>query len=127
MPVVGVGVDAIEIPRVEAALRRTPALLARLFTEGERARCTSRCGDLRYGGLAARFAAKEAVAKALGTGLVGFGFRDIEIANDSAGRPDVTLHGGAAEVAASRGITRLHVSLSTSHELAVASAVAEAD
>ena len=125
MAVLGIGVDAIEIARVEAAIARTPSLLARLFTEAERARCTSRCGDLRYGGLAARFAAKEAVAKAFGTGLVGFGFRDIEVRNDESGRPDIVLHGGAAETAARLGVTRLHVSLSTSHDIAVANAVAE--
>ncbi|MPZ72344.1 MAG: holo-ACP synthase [Nitriliruptorales bacterium] len=125
MAVVGIGVDAIEISRVRAALERTPGLLARLFTERERATCLTRCGDLRYGGLAGRFAAKEAVAKALGTGISGFGFRDIEVLGDERGKPTVTLHGGAARVAAAAGVETLHVSLSTSAELAVANAVAE--
>lgn len=124
MSVVGVGVDALEIERLQAALARTPTLAARLFTVGERAHCTSRCGDLRAGGLAARFAAKEAVAKALGTGVHRFGFRDIEVANDANGRPEVRLHGGAAERAAALGITAVHLSLSTTTELALAHAVA---
>lgn len=125
MAVIGVGVDAIEIHRVRAALTRTPTLLARLFTERERATCITRCGDLRYGGLAARFAAKEAVAKALGTGIKGFGFRDIEVLNDPSGRPVVELRGGAAEAAARANVTSVHVSLSHSTDLAVANAVAE--
>src|SRR5687768_9358121 len=110
MSVVGVGVDAIEIQRVRDALTRTPTLLERLFTERERASCVTRCGDLRYGGLAARFAAKEAVAKALGTGIQGFAFRDIEVLADEGGRPIIELHGGAREAAKNVGVTRVHVS-----------------
>ena len=125
MAVVGVGVDAIEIQRIRDALTRTPSLLDRLFTERERATCITRCGDLRYGGLAARFAAKEAVSKALGTGISGFGFRDIEVLNDEHGRPTIELHGGAATVAADAGVDRVHVSLSHSGDVAVANAVAE--
>src|SRR5688500_19035292 len=123
--IVGVGVDAVEISRVRVALQRTPSLQARVFTDRERAFCTSTCGDLRYGGLAARFAAKEAVAKALGTGLRGFGFRDIEVTTDELGKPEVTLHNGAAELAARLGVTRVHLSLSTATDMAVAHAVAE--
>ena len=127
MAVVGVGVDAIDVARIRAALDRTPTLLARLFTEREQGSCITRCGDLRYGGLAARFAAKEAVSKALGTGIRGFGFRDIEILTDGNGKPTVTLHGGAVEVARAAGVAQVLVSLSTSAELAVANAVAESD
>ena len=121
----GVGVDAIEIRRVREALDRTPTLLGRLFTEREQASCITRCGDLRYGGLAARFAAKEAVAKSLGTGISGFAFRDIEVLNDELGRPTVTLHDRALDVATAKGVGVVHVSLSTSADLAVANAVAE--
>lgn len=122
----GIGVDAIDIGRVRAALERTPSLLARVYTERERAACTSRCGDLKVGGLAARFAAKEAVAKALGTGLRGFGWRDVEVGNDEFGKPSVTLHGGAAARAAALGVDRVHLSLTTSADLAVAHVVVEA-
>ena len=126
MTVVGVGVDAVEISRIRRALTRTPGVLQRLFGEREVASCVTRCGDLRYGGLAARFAAKEAVAKALGTGIRGFGFRDIEVLGDENGRPLVTLRGGAAAVAAAAGIGEVLVSLSHSGDLAVANAVAQA-
>jgi holo-[acyl-carrier protein] synthase len=125
MAVIGIGVDAVEIDRVRAALARTPSLLARLFTERERAVCTSRCGDLRVGGLAARFAAKEAVVKALGGDIRGFAFRDIEVLNDEAGRPVATMTGAAARHASALGVVRMHVSLSTSQQLALANAVAE--
>ena len=125
MAVVGIGVDAIEIDRVRTALTRTPTLLARLFTEREQASCVTRCGDLRYGGLAARFAAKEAVAKALGTGIAGFNFRDSEVLSDEAGRPTIALHGGASTAARAAGVGRVHVSLSHSTGVAVANAVAE--
>ena len=127
MAVVGVGVDAIEIQRVRDALTRTPTLLARLFTERERASCVTRCGDLRYGGLAARFAAKEAVAKALGTGIRGFAFRDIEVLSAEDGRPTIELRAGALAAAQNMGVTRVHVSLSHSTGVAVANAVAESD
>ena len=125
MALVGVGIDAIEISRVRDAVVRTPGLLARLFTERERGSCVTRCGDLRYGGLAARFAGKEAVAKALGTGVRGFDFRDIEILNDELGKPAVILHRGAAATAAELGVSKVHLSLSTSTEIAMANAVAE--
>jgi holo-[acyl-carrier protein] synthase len=123
--IVGVGIDAIEIARVRAACTRTPSLVARLYTAQERASCTSRCGDLRFGGLAARFAAKEAVAKALGRGVRGFRWLDIEVLNDEHGRPVVRLHGGAARLAEELGVAAVHLSLTTSTDLAVAQAVAE--
>ena len=126
MAVIGVGVDAIEIDRVRTARTRTPTLLARLFTERERASCVTRCGDLRYGGLAARFAGKEAVAKALGTGISGFNFRDIEVLSDEAtSRPTIAPHGGASDAAEQRGVASIHVSLSHSTGVAMANAVAE--
>jgi holo-[acyl-carrier protein] synthase len=122
--IIGIGVDVIEIERVRVACTRTPRLLARLFTDAERARCASRSGP-RFGGLAARFAAKEAVAKALGTGLRGFRWRDVEVANDDLGNPSVVLHGGAAERAQALGVQRVHLSLSTSTGLALAHVVLE--
>jgi holo-[acyl-carrier protein] synthase len=125
MSVVGIGIDALEIERMEAALARTPRLLERLFTEQELADCRRGDGGLRIGGLAARFAAKEAVAKALGTGVRGFTFRDIEVRRETGGRPVAVLHRGAAERAADIGADRVHVSLSTSLQLAIANAVLE--
>ncbi|MGH8909702.1 MAG: holo-ACP synthase [Egibacteraceae bacterium] len=125
MAVVGIGVDAVEIERMAAALARTPALLERLFTDRERADCRLRDGGWRVGGLAARFAAKEAVAKALGSGVRGFSFCDIEVCRQVGGRPVVVLHRGAADHAARLGVSRIHVSLSTSLRLAVANVLLE--
>lgn len=125
MSIVGVGVDVVEIARLRVALERTPGLLTRLFTEGERTACSGAGGRLRVPGLAARFAAKEAVAKALGTGIRGFSFLDIEVVTEGSGRPTVVLHARAAQVADRLGADHVHISLSTSADLAVANAVLE--
>lgn len=125
MGVVGIGVDAVEIARVERACARTPGLLDRLFTERERASCTSSCGRVRYAGLAARFAAKEALAKALGTGVRGFRWRDVEVVNDTFGKPSLQLYGGAARRARELGVEVAHLSLSTARDVAVANVVLE--
>jgi holo-[acyl-carrier protein] synthase len=123
--VVGIGVDAVEIERMRVALARTPRLLERLFTEQERMDCRSSDGAFRVASLAARFAAKEAVAKALGTGIRGFGFCDVEVRRETGGRPVVVLHRGAATCAARLGVDRVHISLSTSLHLAIANALLE--
>ncbi len=122
--VIGVGIDGIEIARVREAVERTPLLLTRVWTPTEQVRCASRSGEWRYGGLAARFAAKEAVAKALGSGLDGFGFLDIEVVNDADGKPEVRLRAGAAQRAQDVGAEAVHLSLSRTRELALAHAVA---
>lgn len=116
----GVGIDLIEIARFERTLTRTPSIRQRLFTPLE----LERCGD-RVDRLAARFAAKEAVSKALGTGVRGFAFRDIEVTNDELGKPCAALLGAAGTVAASLGVTAIHLSLTHAHDLVGAYAVAE--
>ena len=121
----GVGVDIVDIDRMRRALERTPSLVDRLFTRGEQRDCRNADGSWRHWKLAARFAAKEAVAKAFGTGVDGFGFTDVEITSDVNGRPEVRLADAAVRVAADRGIGRLHVSLSHTHGVAVAQVVAE--
>lgn len=118
--IVGVGIDVIEIERVAAALARTPSMHDRLYTPAEQAHCAGRVPSL-----AARFAAKEAVAKALGTGIRGFAFLDVEVVADELGRPSVVLHERAGEAAAARGIQVVHLSLTTSVTVAAAYAVAE--
>ena len=125
MAVVGVGVDAIEIDRVERALERTPRLIDRLFTAREQHHCVAAVGRRRAARFAARFAAKEAVAKALGTGVVGFAFRDIEIVSAANGAPSVVLDDRARSVAAHVGVATVHVSLSVTRDTAVATAIAE--
>lgn len=114
------GVDLIEVGRIARAIDRFgERFLNRVFTPQERATL----GDSPPR-LAARFAAKEAVAKALGTGIGAFAWRDIEIGRDERGAPFVTLHGGAAARAAALGLRRFALSLSHTHEHAVAFVVA---
>jgi len=118
----GLGVDIVEIDRMKAALERRPSMRERLFSEAEREYCDKRKKpEIHY---AMRFAAKEAVLKALGTGFSGMRFRDVEVLRDENGRPVPVLHGRAAEVAAERGVVEMHLSLSFTHTTAVASAVA---
>lgn len=115
-----VGVDLIEIARIEAALQRFgERFLQRIYTPAERACCRGRTAEL-----AARFAAKEAVMKALGTGRRGIGWREIEILSDPRGRPLVTLHRRARARADDLGLHSFAVSLSHSRGMAVASVVA---
>lgn len=122
MSVLGLGVDIVEIDRMAAALERRPRLKERLFSEEERRYCDKRSRPAVH--YALRFAAKEAVLKALGTGFAGMRFRDVEVARDATGRPVPVLHGAAAERAAQLGIVEMHLSLSFTHTTAVASAVA---
>jgi holo-[acyl-carrier protein] synthase len=115
----GLGMDLIEIARVERALDRRPRLAERLFTERELAYAASRGRPGRH--LAARFAAKEAVVKALALGP-GTALRDIEV---TAGTPPgIELHDEVAEIAAARDL-RLKVSLTHSREMAAAVVIAE--
>ena len=115
--ILGIGVDLVEIARMEAALRRTPALASRLFTEGERGGAPA--------SLAACFAAKEAVAKALGA-PAGLRWDDVEVVHDPAGRPGLAVRGTVAEAAGRIGVRRWHVSLSHDAGVSMAFVVAEA-
>ena len=122
MSITGLGVDIVEIDRMRRALERTPAMKERVFSAAEREYCDARNKpEIHY---AMRFAAKEAVLKALGTGFSGMRFTDVEVERDDRGRPVPRLSGRAAEVAEVRGIVELHLSLSFTHTTAVASAVA---
>jgi holo-[acyl-carrier protein] synthase len=114
--IVGVGIDVCDIARFEQTLTRTPNLAARLFTEGER--------DLPVRSLAARFAAKEALAKALGAprGLL---WTDAEIRTAPGGRPSLHVSGTIAAAAARLGITHWHLSLT--HDAGIATAVVIAE
>lgn len=120
--ITGLGVDIVEIDRMRDALARRPRMKERLFSEEERAYCDKRNKpEIHY---AMRFAAKEAVLKALGTGFSGMRFRDVEVIRDESGRPTPRLSGRAAEVAEAAGVVEMHLSLSFTHANAVASAVA---
>ncbi|MFN3707675.1 holo-ACP synthase [Microcella sp.] len=115
--IVGIGVDIVDLARFERALSRTPGLRERLFAESER--------DRPLRSLAGRFAAKEAVMKALGA-TDGIRWHDMCVVSDDDGNPDIDLSGRAADIAAARGIARLHVSLSHDAGAAIAFVVAEA-
>jgi holo-[acyl-carrier protein] synthase len=118
----GLGVDIVEIGRMRDALARHPRMKERIFSADERAYCDRRNRpEVHY---ALRFAAKEAVLKALGTGFAGMSFQDVEVVRDAGGRPSPRLRGRAAAVAEDLGVVEMHLSLSYTHTTAVASAVA---
>ena len=120
--ITGLGVDIVEIERMREALARRPRIKERLFSADERAYCEKRSRpEVHY---ALRFAAKEAVLKALGTGFAGMRFTDVEVTRETSGRPVPRLSGRAAQRAEELGIVEMHLSLSFTHSTAVASAVA---
>ena len=121
----GLGVDVVEIDRIGAALaRHGPRFLQRVYTPAEAQRCGRRRHGQREACLAGRFAAKEAVMKALGSGNKGVGFREIEVTSHPSGRPGVLLSGRALERARRLGVEELSVSISHGREVAVAVAIA---
>ncbi len=115
-----VGIDVIEIDRVREVLRKHPErFLTRVFTPEEVAFCRGRVPEL-----AARFAAKEAMMKALGTGARSVGWREIEVLPDRRGKPLVYLYGGAATRAATIGLEEIDISLTHNNTFAIAAVVA---
>jgi holo-[acyl-carrier protein] synthase len=123
--IVAIGIDLVEISRVEKVLgRRGDRFRSRVFTETEIAYCESRAS--RFASYAARFAAKEAAMKALGTGWSdGIGWKDIEIVKGVNDAPALELHGKARERLRELGAARAHVSLTHSGSLAIAQVVLE--
>lgn len=123
---VGLGVDIVEIERMKRLLARTPSFAERVFSPEERAYCDKMASPATH--YALRFAAKEAVVKALGTGFSeGIGVRDIEVERAKNGRPFAKLSGRALEIAESQGVRELSISLSYTHTDAVACAMAVTD
>jgi len=114
-----IGIDLLEIARLERALERRPRLAERLFTDAEREYAAARARPAQH--LAARFCAKEAVAKALG--LTAWSFREVEVTGDSQGPPSVVLHGSVAARAAEMGV-QVNISLTHTEREAAAVAVA---
>lgn len=114
--IVGVGVDVVDLARFERALDRTPRLRERLFTEEERV--------LPLRSLAGRFAAKEALLKALGA-TAGIRWHDMRVTSDPEGNPDLVVSGRAEAIVAERGISSLHLSMSHDAGVAIAFVVAE--
>jgi holo-[acyl-carrier protein] synthase len=123
--IVGTGIDIAEVPRIEASIARFgDRFLRRVFTESEIRYCQSKANRVeRY---AARFAAKEAAMKAIGTGWNhGVAWRDVEVCRQPGGRPTIAFHGKAAEFAAKLGAVHVALSLSHTKEYAIAQVILE--
>jgi holo-[acyl-carrier protein] synthase len=123
MAVIGVGVDVVDVGRLGRVLARTPGVATRVFAVGERT-YAGEAGDVSMRRLAARYAAKEAAAKALGSPKRAR-WREIEIVTLEDGRPTLVVTGQTAEIAAAAGIRSWHVSLTHDGGVAVAVVVAE--
>ena len=122
-PRLAAGVDAIETARIQATLDRFGRrFLERVYTENEQRYSRGRPEEL-----AVRFAGKEALSKALGTGMRGVSWRELEILNNKRGKPFVRLHGAAAARAEQLGLTAFEISLTHSRDLAIAFVVATTD
>jgi len=117
------GIDIVDCTRLESAIgRHGEHFLRRVFTKAELAYCRGRKREIEH--LAGRFAAKEAVFKALGTGWInGISWQDVEVHNDEAGRPQVNLTGKCGQMAETLGITGILISISHSGSAAIASAI----
>lgn len=123
--ITGIGTDLIEIARIQRAIEKNPHFMERVYTANEIAYCQRKKNV--WQSFAARFAAKEAVSKAFGTGIGAVGLMEIEIVNTEKGQPVVVLHGKALQLAADRNIQRVHISLSHSEAYAMATAVLEGE
>ena len=119
----GIGTDMVEISRIQKAIEKNPRFLQKVYTEKEIAYCQRKRNP--WQSFAARFAAKEAVSKAMGTGLGKIGLTDIEVLNQSSGQPQIILHGAAKVFATEHGFVRVHISLSHSEAYAIATAIIE--
>jgi holo-[acyl-carrier protein] synthase len=123
--IVGSGIDLAEIGRIQHSMdRHGSRFLDRVYTAAEQAYCLGKRNSAES--FAARFAAKEAGAKALGTGISnGVGWREIEVVREASGRPTLRFHGRAAQIAAYLGATRAALSITHTASLAMASVVLE--
>lgn len=114
--IVGIGVDLVDVARFETAIANTPKLKERLFTDREK--------DLNSYSLAARFAAKEALMKAVGKAQ-GLSFQEVQIVKDEFGKPSFELSGQSQATVSEKGIAQLHLSLSHDGQMAIAYVIAE--
>jgi len=126
MPIISHGIDIVDVPRIARMIAEHEAhFLERCFTPAERAYCQSyiKSAAMHFAG---RFAVKEAVLKALGTGWRGqIAWTDMEVLNDGAGKPTLRLSGESQRIAETLGIRHWHVSISHTADYAIASAIAE--
>lgn len=122
--VFGIGCDLTEIPRIKKALEQE-GFACRVFTEAEQNYCEARKVQ-RFASYAARFAAKEAFLKAIGTGLRNGKLTEIEVVNDSLGKPSLKVTGSFAKFIEEKGIKKIHLSLSHTEDIAMAQIILEA-
>jgi len=119
-----IGTDIIEVSRIEKLIKKnSDNFLNKVFTDKEQHYCMQK-NKTKYQSFAARYAAKEAVAKLLATGISGFWFTDIEIINDDSGKPNVFLYNNAKKLMDLKQIKNIEISLSHSKEYAIAVAIA---
>jgi holo-[acyl-carrier protein] synthase len=123
MAIVGIGVDVVDVDRFRRSLERTPTMRTRLFTVAELAYVAPKIDPVPS--LAARFAAREAVMKALGVGIGAFGFHDVWVHRSDDGVPSLVVTAGARTLADAAGVTSWHVSLTHTHHVAAAYVIAE--
>lgn len=124
MSIVGVGTDLVEVARFRVAMERTATFTTRLFSEAERAYASDQRDPAKT--LAARFAAKEAVMKALGVGLGDIDFHDVEVVRHDSGAPVLEVRGRAGVLARERGVNDWLLSLSHTESTAIAFVIAQA-
>lgn len=121
----GIGTDIIEINRIEKAIMRSQSFCDKIFTKREQTYCNGR-NNARFESYAARYAAKEALFKALGTGYrYGFAFSEIEVLNDELGKPEIEVYGKVFKFLKENHIVQIHLSLSHAKDKAVAYVVLE--
>ncbi len=126
MPIVSIGIDIVEVYRIRETIERTPRFAERVFTAAERDYCDAK-GVAAAQSYAARFAAKEALLKALKTGWRGrINWQDMEILNDPMGVPEMTVTGEAQKMLGELGAARIHLSISHTSEHAIAQIILEA-
>jgi holo-[acyl-carrier protein] synthase len=116
--VIGLGIDAVDIERFRRSLERTPSMRSRLFTDEELAYVAPMVDPVPS--LAARFAAREAVMKALSVGLGAFGFHDVWVDREESGAPRLRVEGAALALARARGVTGWHLSITHTDTVAMA-------
>ena len=118
----GIGIDAVDIERFRRSLERTPSMQQRIFTDSELAYVAPKADPVPS--LAARFASREAVMKAMGLGLGAFGFHEVWVDHHESGEPHLHVTGRAAELADERGIESWHLSITHTDQVAIAYVVA---
>lgn len=118
----GIGIDIVQVDRIEKNIEN-PNFLKKIYTEEEQNYLSEKHFNPQTA--AGLFAAKEAVSKALGTGILGFNITDIEIIRDEFGKPEIFLHNNALEISLEKGIDKINITISHEKDYAVAFAVAE--